>query len=111
MGLVFTRPTRPGREMSEQAVNYVGVDISKARLDVATWPVERVWEEDHSEGGIAGLVEKLKEMKPRMIVLEATGGLETDVATGLAQAGLAVAVVNPRQVRDFAKSLGETRQN
>jgi len=90
--------------MSEK---YVGIDVSKARLDVAIWPGGESWEEEHTEAGIAGLVEKARKAGPQIVVLEATGGLEMDVAVGLAQAGLAVAVVNPRQVRDFAKSLGK----
>lgn len=96
-----------GQREKGMITNYVGIDISKASLDVATWPGEKSWEEEHNEEGIAGLVKKVKELEPEMVVLEATGGLEMDVAIGLAQAGLAVAVVNPRQVRDFAKSLGK----
>lgn len=90
--------------MSEK---YIGIDVSKARLDVAIWPGGESWEEEHTEVGIAGLVEKVRKAGPQIVVLEATGGLEMDVAVGLVQGGLAVAVVNPRQVRDFAKSLGK----
>jgi transposase len=86
---------------------FVGLDISKAHLDIAIRPSQEIWREDHAEAGIICLVEKLKAMKPTAIVMEATGGYETDVATALALAGLPVAVVNPRQVRDFAKSLGK----
>lgn len=85
---------------------FVGIDISKAHLDNAVLPSEVTWQEEHSEASINQLVQKLKALHPTLIVMEATGGYETDVATALALAGLPVAVVNPRQVRDFAKSLG-----
>lgn len=86
---------------------FVGIDISKAHLDVAILPSGETWQEAHHEAGIQQLVEKSKVLHPTLIVMEATGGYETDVATALALAGLPVAVVNPRQVRDFAKSLGK----
>jgi transposase len=86
---------------------YVGVDISKAHLDIGINPGGAGWRESNSGEGIERVVVKLKELRPSLIVLEATGGYEADVATALALAGLPVAVVNPRQVRDFAKSLGK----
>lgn len=85
---------------------FVGIDISKAHLDIAIRPTNARWQVDNQEPGIAALVDKLKQLKPALIVLEATGGLEMAVTAALASAGLPVAVVNPRQVRDFAKSLG-----
>ena len=60
----------------------------------------------HHEEAIAGLCERLRAAVPTLIVMEATGGLETDLASALAAAGLPVAVVNPRQARDFAKACG-----
>ena len=60
----------------------------------------------HDEAGLAALVAHVQTLAPALVVLEATGGLETDVATALAVAGVPVAVVNPRQVRDFAKAVG-----
>lgn len=86
---------------------FVGIDISKAHLDVALRPSGETWQETHDEAGIQQFVEKLKGLPPSLIVMEATGGYETDVATALALAGFSVAIVNPRQVRDFAKSLGK----
>jgi transposase len=91
--------------MSEQEA-WSGIDVAKAWLDVATSdePVRRV---ANDVAGIATLVAQLTAQRPRLIVLEATGGYETAVTAALVAAGLAVAVVNPRQVRDFAKATGQ----
>jgi transposase len=85
---------------------YVGIDVSKGRLDVAIWPGEKRWEAENTLEGIEKLVKELLELKPKLIVMEATGGYEAAAAAAMAAAGLAVAVINPRQARDFAKSLG-----
>jgi transposase len=85
---------------------YAGIDVSKARLDVAIRPSGEAWQSSNDESGIAALVERLQVLAPQLIVLEATGGLERLVTAALALAGLRVAVVNPRQVRDFAKATG-----
>ena len=91
---------------SPQTHSFVGIDVNKAHLDIAIRPAGTRWQVDNHEPDIAALVQKLVEVKPSLIVLEATGGYETAVTAALASAGLALAVVNPRQVRDFAKSLG-----
>lgn len=85
---------------------YVGLDVAKAVLDLATFPSTSATRFPHDEAGLTALVAYLQTLTPTLIVLEATGGYETDVATALALAGLPVAVVNPRQVRDFAKATG-----
>ena len=85
---------------------FVGIDVSKATLDVAVLPCERSWQVEREEAGIASLVETLRALAPRLVVLEATGGLEAPVTAALATAGLPVVVVNPRQARDFAKAIG-----
>lgn len=85
---------------------YVGIDVAKARLDVAIGPTGETWGVGNDEVGIKELTSRLKVLCPALIVLEATGGLEVPVAADLAQAQLPVAVVNPRQVRDFAKAMG-----
>ncbi len=85
---------------------FVGIDVSKASLDIAVLPEERVWRVEREEASIAGLVKELRTLAPRLIVLEATGGLESPLTAALATAGLPVAVVNPRQARDFAKATG-----
>lgn len=91
--------------MTDAAV-FVGIDISKARLDVALRPLGVAFGVDHDEAGIASVIERLRRQPPTLVVLEATGGLEVMVASALAAAGLPVVVVNPRQVRDFAKATG-----
>lgn len=85
----------------------IGIDVSKTRLDVAVRPTGTAWHTGNDPTGIATLVEQVTALAPTHIVLEATGGLEAPVATALATAGLPVAVVNPRQVRDFAKAVGQ----
>jgi len=85
---------------------YVGIDVSKQFLDVALRPSEERLRERNDEAGIAALVARLTSVAPELIVLEATGGLQASVVAALALAKLPVAVVNPRQVRDFAKASG-----
>lgn len=84
----------------------VGIDVSKDRLDSALWPQSESWAHVNDEAGCEELIKRLKAVKAARIVLEASGGYEALVAARLAQAGLPVVVVNPRQVRDFAKALG-----
>lgn len=85
---------------------YVGIDVSKKCLDVVLRPSGEYLEATNDEQGIRSLVARLEEACPALVVLEATGGLEKTVAAALALASIPVAVVNPRQVRDFAKALG-----
>jgi transposase len=86
---------------------FVGIDVSKDRLDVALRPTSARWAVAHEEAGITALVDRLRRHTPTLIVLEATGGLEVPLTGALAAAGLPVVVVNPRQVRDFAKATGK----
>ncbi len=86
---------------------YVGIDVAKARLDVAVRPSGETWSATNDAAGIAALVARLHDLQPALVVLEATGGYERPVLAALAAAGLAVAVVNPRQARDFAKATGQ----
>lgn len=85
---------------------YVGIDVSKLRLDVDRYPVSEPRQFEQSPNGHAALVEYLQALGPELIVMEATGGLETPIAAHLASSGLPVVVVNPRQARDFAKAVG-----
>lgn len=85
---------------------YVGVDVSKTRLDVAVRPTGEQWSEDNSLAGIQRLVARLVALRPTLVGMEATGGLEMSLAAALGVADLGVAIINPRQIRDFAKSLG-----
>jgi transposase len=92
--------------MSAPAVLFVGIDVSKQQLDIAVRPSGETWTVAHDEAGLSALITRLRALAPTLIVLEATGGLEVALASALATAPLPVAVVNPRQVRDFAKSTG-----
>jgi transposase len=85
---------------------FVGIDVSKARLDVAVRPTGETFSVSNDEAGIARLMSRLQEAPVELVVLEATGRLEGAVVGALAEAGMPVAVVNPRQVRDFARSTG-----
>lgn len=86
--------------------SFVGIDIAKEWLDLGWQPGGQTQRIAHTEEAITGLCEKLRTAPPTLIVLEATGGLETALASALTAAGLAVAVVNPRQVRDYARACG-----
>lgn len=84
---------------------FVGIDVSRDRLDIHILPEGNSRSVSHDEASLAALVAELRE-RPCLVVLEATGGLQDRAAVTLAAAGLLVAVVNPRQVRDFAKATG-----
>ena len=85
---------------------FVGLDVSQACVDVAVRP-GTAFQLAHDERGIAEAVERLQVVHPTLIVLEATGGLEVPLAGALAAAALPVVVINPRQVRDFARATGQ----
>ena len=85
----------------------IGIDVSKAHLEVAARPSGEAWQVPNTEVGVSQLIEQLKSLSPQLIVLEASGGWEVLAASSLAEAGLPVAVVNPRQVRDFARAIGQ----
>ena len=91
----------------EQEVTYVGVDVAKAQLDVAVRPSGARWTVSHDEAGIPQLVARLKTQAPVMVLLEASGGLELPLVAALAAEAVPVVVVNPRQVRDFARATGK----
>lgn len=84
----------------------VGIDVSKSVLDVSAYPSGKTWQVEYSAPGITALVEELAALGPAVVVVEATGGLEISLTAALGVAGLPVAVVNPRQVRDFARATG-----
>jgi transposase len=86
---------------------FVGIDVSKDRLDVHLRPAGDVFQINRDAAGIEALVARLKPLEVAIVALEATGGLETLVVAGLAAAGLPVVVVNPAQVRAFANALGK----
>jgi transposase len=94
--------------MSEIMVEkFVGVDVCKDTLDIHIEPAAEAMHVAYEDKGIALVVNRLLKLTPSLIVIEATGGLETRLASELAAKGLPVAVINPRQARDFAKATGQ----
>lgn len=85
---------------------YIGIDISLDTLDMAAYPTGQIWQYKNNKSGIAKTVAKLKIISPKLIVMEATGGLEQELKNAMDEAGLAVAVVNPKRIRDYGKSMG-----
>jgi len=94
------------KTMPKSRLVYFGIDISKDHLDLHQLPQDRAARFEANPEGIGKLITYLKRRKPTLIVIEATGGYETRIAAELAAAKLNVAVVNPRQVRNFARALG-----
>ena len=86
---------------------FVGIDVSKAELDIAVNENPELWSIANDEAGVADLVRRLLSLRADLVVLEATGGFETLATAALAAVQIPVVVVNPRQVRDFAKSTGQ----
>jgi transposase len=84
----------------------IGIDVSQAQLDVAVHPTGEHWQATNDETGFGPLIDRLRALQPERIVLEATGGYELAVVAALGIASLPVVVVNPRQVREFARSIG-----
>lgn len=94
--------------MSENTVEkFVGIDVSKGTLDIGIEPTGEALRVVYDDKGIAQVVKRLVAVGPTLIVMEATGGLEVRLASELATKGLPVAVINPRQARDFAKATGQ----
>lgn len=86
---------------------FVGIDVAKDRLDVHVRPSGETFTVARDGEGLAALTERLMGLKPSLVVLEATGGFEVTVAAALGSAKLPLAVVNPRQIRDFARATGK----
>jgi transposase len=93
--------------MKKRPPRVVGIDVSKAQLDLACRPEPTRWRVANDSAGIAECLIHLRQRKPTLIVLEATGGWQSSLGAALAVAKLPFAVVNPRQVRDFAKATGQ----
>ena len=92
---------------SRRVTTCVGIDVSKDSLDVHVLPTREAFAVARDGKGLESLVERLMVLDVSLVVLEATGGFETTVAAALAGVGLPLAVVNPRQIRSFAKALGK----
>src|SRR5204862_190470 len=86
---------------------YVGIDVSKDRLDVHVRPSGEAFAVTRDGNGLTELVDRLRGVAPRLIAVEATGGFETIVAAAIAGANLPLAVINPAQVRHFAQAVGK----
>ena len=93
-------------EQPSAAPIFVGIDVAKDRLDVHLRPSGHVFALGRDSAGLDALVERLRALTPALVVLEATGGFEVAVAGALAAVGLPLVVVNPRQIRDFARATG-----
>lgn len=89
-----------------QTSQWVGMDVSKATLDTAVYPTQEHFSTAYTQEGINELIERVQKIHPQLIVMEATGGMEVRLSAALAEVGLPVVVVNPRQVRDFARATG-----
>src|SRR3954452_20671187 len=107
-----TGPHRPygkegitGTAMAEP-LTFVGIDVSKAHLDVAVRPTGAAFRLSNDPAGLAALVERLRPPAPSLVVIEATGGYELAAVAALQVADIPVAAVDPRQARDFAKGVG-----
>ena len=99
-------PTFTQEVPMEGEPRFVGIDVSKAQVDVAVRPTGQRWVVSYDETGIKELVSRMVDLGPALVLLEATGGLELPLVAALAAAALPVVVVNPRQVRDFARATG-----
>lgn|GEM_PF-2877904 len=88
---------------------FAGIDVSKDCLDVHLLPGGESFSVARNDEGLTALCARFETSPPELIVLEATGGFETVVASALAAARLPLAVVNPRQIRDFARATGRVR--
>jgi transposase len=87
--------------------HFVGIDVSKDKLDVAVHPTHQLFNVDNDQNDLEELVQALQDLQPVLIVFESTGGYELLAATTLYAAGLPVVIINARQIRDFAKSVGK----
>ena len=100
--------TRGGPDMEDVVV---GIDVSKAQLDTAFSAQGEVVGFGNDEKGISQLLERLSAVRPSLVVMEASGGYETTAAAAIAAAGWRLAIVNPRQVREFARATGCLAKN
>ena len=93
-------------QITAEAV-FVGIDVVKAHVDVHIHPTNEAFRVPRDATGLDHLVNHLRQFPPNLVVLEATGGFEQVVTATLAGAGLPVAIINPRQIRDFARATGQ----
>ena len=86
--------------------NYIGIDVAKHTFDLCGLPRQDIRQFPNDTKGIRQAVKMIRPLQPKLVVMEATGGYETPLAAELSAAGLPVAIVNPRRIRDFAKAQG-----
>lgn len=99
-------PKLEERKGSLNEGSYTGIDVSKTTIDLAVYPTGEICNFSNESDGIDQAISWLKEIRPTLVVMEATGGFEVPLYLALENARLQVAVVNPRQVRDFARATG-----
>ncbi|WP_157661105.1 IS110 family transposase, partial [Burkholderia ubonensis] len=85
---------------------FIGIDVSRDTLEIGSSTASSTWQYANDSDGIEAMTAELAKLAPALVVLEATGGYEFEAACALQAAGLSVAVVNPRQARDFARAMG-----
>jgi transposase len=108
LALISPHFARKGIGMSDMVVEkFAGIDVSKSTLDLYVDSPSEVMHVDYNDKGVKTVCTRMKSIQPTLIVMEATGGLEMRLACELAALGLNVAVINPRQARDFAKATGQ----
>ena len=88
-------------DVSDAQEVFVGIDVAKEWFDVAVRPGNERWRGSQDEAGVAALTDRLRQLRPHLVIMEASGGYERLIAAALGAAGLPIAVVNPRQVRDL----------
>jgi len=86
---------------------YIGIDVSKTELDVAVWNTTKYYQFSNDAKGIKALLGKVTQLSPTLIVLEASGGLEMAIVQAMVEAGLPAVIINPKRIRDFARSIGQ----
>ena len=97
---------RNSNPLAEEERLSIGIDVSQDYLDMAAYPSGQIWRYKNNRSGIAKIVAKLEVLNPKIVVMEATGGLECNLRQALDEAGLAIAVVNPKRIRDHGRSMG-----
>ena len=102
----MTTGTMTTGTMTAGTMTIIGIDVSKACLDCWAFPADRAWSVEYTDASLSELVAELVPLEPQRVIVEAPGGLETRLVAELAAAGLPAVVVNPRQVREFARATG-----
>ena len=102
----LTQRASPAKGQMEQEPRFVGIDVSKAQVDVAVRPTGQRWVVSYDDSGVQELVSQMVDLDPALVLMESTGGLGLSLVAALVAAALSVVVVNPRQVRDFGRATG-----